>query len=209
MAWRPTPYLIEGELDNTEPKHVRGWVQFADMSERVQIDLVGDFHRDIRGAKLRFRGAGEKPRDRDFPCWHPVQVGKVGNITAGGEPHDYGEHPYIEWYSDTDGMVVMEPDANQVEVVGKPIPWQHTEPISREEQRANFLESTARAAAAFKAIFEGVEHPNPLTHWEFYTGEFCAEARPPDQRGPDSTVAESPDMPTSCLRERFRLKIVR
>jgi hypothetical protein len=29
MAWRPSEYLIDGELDNTTPGKVTGWMRFA------------------------------------------------------------------------------------------------------------------------------------------------------------------------------------
>ena len=59
MAWRPTEYLIEGELDNRNPDKVMGWMKFTGMKEKVVFDLEGNFHRDIRGAKVRLRGDGE------------------------------------------------------------------------------------------------------------------------------------------------------
>ena len=59
MAWRPTEYLIEGELDNTTPGKVTGWMRFAGMASNVTFDLRGNFHRDIRGAKIRFTGDGD------------------------------------------------------------------------------------------------------------------------------------------------------
>ena len=62
MAWRPTRYLIEGELDNTVPGKVTGWMEFAGMDGKVTFDLTGDFHRDIRGAKIHFVGQGQKAR---------------------------------------------------------------------------------------------------------------------------------------------------
>ena len=37
MAWRPTEYLIEGELDNTNPGKVRGWMRFAGMKEIINV----------------------------------------------------------------------------------------------------------------------------------------------------------------------------
>ena len=52
MAWRPTDNLIEGELDNTVPGEVTGWLLFLGMKEAAKLDLVGGFHRDIRGAKI-------------------------------------------------------------------------------------------------------------------------------------------------------------
>ena len=58
MAWRPTEYLLEGELKNTNPGKVTGWMRFAGMKQEVTFDLKGNFHRDIRGAKIRFTGNG-------------------------------------------------------------------------------------------------------------------------------------------------------
>ena len=55
MTWRPTKYLLEGELDNTHLGRVTGWMQFAGMKEKVTLLLKGDFHRDIRGAKICVR----------------------------------------------------------------------------------------------------------------------------------------------------------
>ena len=49
MAWRPTEYLVKGELDNTVPGKVTGWMKFAGKGKKVIFDLKGDFHRDIRG----------------------------------------------------------------------------------------------------------------------------------------------------------------
>ena len=59
MAWRPTQHLLEGELDNTQPGKVTGWMRFAGLKEKVTFDLKGDFHRDIRGAKIHFVGDGK------------------------------------------------------------------------------------------------------------------------------------------------------
>jgi len=114
MAWRPTQYLKEGELDNTIPGKVTGWMQFAGMKEKVTFELEGDFHRDIRGAKIRFTGDGsdnDPEAARYMDGFSPNQKGKVGDITAGMPPHDYTEGmPYIEWFSDDNGRVVLELD---------------------------------------------------------------------------------------------------
>ena len=34
MAWRPSEYLIDGELDNTNPGKVTGWMRFAGMRRK-------------------------------------------------------------------------------------------------------------------------------------------------------------------------------
>jgi len=96
MAWRPTKYLIEGELDNTVSGKVTGWMKFAGIDQRVRFNLVGDFHRDIRGAKVCLAGSGRE--DDPKAALHMAglaveQTGKAGDITAGLPPHDYGSYP--------------------------------------------------------------------------------------------------------------------
>ncbi len=141
MAWRPTEHLIEGELDNTTPGKVTGWMRFAGLKQKVTFDLNGNFHRDIRGAKIRLRGEGCED-DQEAAIYMEGfatrQTGEVGDMTAGRPPYDYGvRYPYIEVYSDQNGRIVVELDANQVEVIGRPIPACESDPISREQQARN------------------------------------------------------------------------
>jgi hypothetical protein len=152
MAWRPTQYLIEGELDNTAPGKVTGWMKFAGIKDKVTFDLEGNFHRDIRGAKIHFTGdAYEDSLDIDsdgyFDGFARHQKGNAGDITAGLPPCDYGSTPYIEWYGHENGRVVLELEPFQVEVIGRPIPAIESDPISRKEQNHNmsaFLGSLAQ-----------------------------------------------------------------
>ncbi|MHC4070493.1 MAG: DUF2958 domain-containing protein [Planctomycetota bacterium] len=145
MAFRPTQYLIEGELDNTNPKKVIGWMRFVGLKEKVTFDLEGNFHRDIRGAKIHFTGdAYEDSADIDsgsyFDGFAQHQIGKAGDITAGLPPHDYGTTPYAEMYSEQNGRIVLELESAQIEVIGTPIPAIESDPISRKEQRRNMAE---------------------------------------------------------------------
>ena len=134
MAWRPTQYLIEGELDNTNPGKVTGWMKFAGKKEKVTFDLEGNFHRDIRGAKIHFSNEADADSDEaqgymDGLASH--QTGKTGDITAGLPPKDYVDYPYIEWYSDENGRVVIELEPDQVELLVQPIPACESDPIVR------------------------------------------------------------------------------
>ena len=142
MAWRPNQYLVEGELDNTQLGKVTGWMQFAGLKDKVTFDLEGNFHRDIRGAKIHFQGdayEGDFPEEasRYMDGFAVRQTGKVGDMTAGLPPHDYGTAPYIEWYSAENGRVVLELEPVQMEVIGTPIPTCESDPISRKEQAEN------------------------------------------------------------------------
>lgn len=153
MAWRPTEYVQEGELENTTPGKVTGWIKFAGMKDKVTFDLEGNFHRDIRGAKIHFTGdAYEDQADIDsgnyFEDISVYQTGKAGDITAGLPPCDYSTTPYIEIYSNQNGRIVIELEPVQVEVIGTPIPAIESDPISKKQQAenmANFLCGIASA----------------------------------------------------------------
>jgi hypothetical protein len=100
MAWRPTEYLIEGELDNTIPGKVTGWMRFAGFSGKIVFDLEGNFHRDIRGTKIHLVGDGcedDEKAQKYMRGFSLNQTGKVGDITAGLPLRDYVDYPYIEW----------------------------------------------------------------------------------------------------------------
>ena len=142
MAWRPTQYLVDGELSNETPGKVTGWMQFAGMKNQVTFDLEGNFHRDIRGAKIRYQGDaydGDVPEDaeRYLKSFAEHQTGKVGDMTAGLPPHDYGSTPYLEWFGVENGRVVIELEPVQVEVIGTPIPACESDPVNRKEQAEN------------------------------------------------------------------------
>jgi len=163
MAWRPYENLIEGELDNTVPGRVTGWIRFLGMTEPVRLELEGDFHRDIRGSKIRFHNPSPSDRNQTgalreirkgsyMEGFSPVQTGKAGDITAGLPPQDYVPYPYIEWFSEENGRVVLELEPEQVEVIGKPIPWQDEEPVSRQVQAENMARFLARLCSDLAGI---------------------------------------------------------
>lgn len=151
MAWRPTEYLIEGELDNTNPGKVTGWMKFAGKKEKVTFDLEGNFHRDIRGAKVRLIGGAsetEQGAEGYMQGFAPHQTGQVGDMTAGLPPHDYVNYPYFEWYGSENGRVVLELEHDQIELLIRPIPACESDPLSREQQNRNMAEFLAGLAQA-------------------------------------------------------------
>ena len=171
MAWRPTQYLLNGELDNSIPGKVTGWMKFAGMKDKVTFDLKGDFHRDIRGTRIRLTGDGQE-EDTEAASYMEGfaqhQTGNVGDMTAGLPPHDYVDYPYIEWYGDDNGRVVLELATEQIKVIGNLLPWTQQQPVSREQQVKNmgkFLGDIARAVnlPPEKAICPGVTHAQQQT----------------------------------------------
>ncbi|MCX5653768.1 MAG: hypothetical protein NTY65_03845 [Planctomycetota bacterium] len=96
MAWRPHENLISGELDNSVLGKVTGWLRFVGMKEVVKLDLAGDFHRDIRGTKVRLRNPNpthDGDRAKYLDGFSPTQIGNVGDMTAGLPPQDYVAYP--------------------------------------------------------------------------------------------------------------------
>jgi hypothetical protein len=183
MAWRPTEHLIEGELDNTNPGKVTGWMRFSGMDEKVILDLQGNFHRDIRGAKIHLTGdgqAGDKEASRYMAGFSPLQTGETGDITAGLPPQDYTKSPYIEWYGEANGRVVIELRRDQVKVIGRPIPACESDPISRDEQArkmAGFLAGLSQAAGALAiAPAQRLLSDPAFTHWVVVDGKVAGEA---------------------------------
>ncbi|MFW6118818.1 MAG: hypothetical protein ACOC7S_00630 [Planctomycetota bacterium] len=150
MAFRPYENLIEGELDNRQPGKVTGWLRFVGMDQKVTLELEGDFHRDIRGTVIRLsnpepcdrNGSGSLGESRSgsyMRGFSPVQTGQAGDITAGREPIDYVSYPYVEWYSEENGRVVLELGPEQIEVIGEPLDPETAEPVSREKQGENMM----------------------------------------------------------------------
>jgi hypothetical protein len=143
MAWRPNDQFIEGVLDNSEPDRITGWMKFAGIKEEVAFDLEGNFHRDIRGAKIRIKGDGQLQDQAKAAKYMEgfciLQTGQAGDMTAGLPPHDYGQpnEAYFEWYGDDNGRIVLELSSDQVEILTSPIPFCESDPIDRNKQARN------------------------------------------------------------------------
>jgi len=152
MALRPTEYLIEAILDNTIQGKVTGWMKFTGLNDNVNFDLEGNFHRDIRGAKIRLRGDGEIANAQQAAAYmqdfSTLQKGKVGDMTAGLPPQDYSSTPYYEWYSEENGRCVIELETDQVELLTQPIPAMESDPIDRKQQAENMAEFLGGMAEA-------------------------------------------------------------
>ena len=107
-------------------------------------------------------------------------TGKVGDITAGLTPVDYSNYPYLEWYGQENGRVVIELSPDQLEVIGRPIPACESDPISREEQgmkMARFIAGLSEAAGAIAIVpGTGVVADPRFSHWVMEEARIVGEA---------------------------------
>lgn len=127
MARRIEDLVVRGEIDNTVEGTTTGWLWLLGRSEPVQLELQGDCWRDLAGARLTFRnpspGAGEggdlaarqrgvvgdmtASRKAKVPVCRPEQF--AARRAAGEEvPLVFKNILYLEWFSDSDGRVVIE-----------------------------------------------------------------------------------------------------
>ena len=125
MTWSPSRCLLRGELDNTVSGRITGWMRFAGMKEKVTFDLRGDFDRSIRGTRIRFNGGGDEDDELAESYMYGFaahQRGQAGDVIAGSNPR-------IEWFSDTDGRIVIDLDPDKIEVIGQLLPLEQWESL--------------------------------------------------------------------------------
>ena len=161
MAWRPSQYVVDGELDNTIPNKVTGHINFVG-GLKVEFNLKGNFHRDIRGSKIKIIAknpdfSNVEEAENYMQVFAKKQTVDVGDMTAGiatgkneqGEDtYEYVSYPYFEWYGKANGRVVLELDCNEIELITSPIPVLESNPINRETQSklmGNFLQDMSNA----------------------------------------------------------------
>lgn len=187
MAWRIDEHLVRGELDNRTRGRVTGRLWFAGRTEPVILDLIGNAWRDLAGRRLEFVNPEPKP---GLPAsFASRQRGTTGDITASrkvkvpeipldqiGEyyaakkpfPWHWGNSLYLEWFSASNGRVVIESVSYQL-TISPDSTWNMT-PAEEEAQRtenaiglSNFMADAAEAVASAPA--EDVPH-RPLSEAE-------------------------------------------
>jgi len=124
MTWRPSAFLLEGELDNRIAGRITGWMLFAGLPERVALDLEGDFEPDVRGRRIAFKNVypGRQAEAAEYmKGFHLRQTGKAGHITLGGPPQSWTDFPYVEWCSAENDRVILYLEPHQVRVVDEPV----------------------------------------------------------------------------------------
>jgi hypothetical protein len=164
MAWRIDAQIVRGEIDNRTPGLVTGKLWLIGRDEAVELKLEGNPWRDLAGHVLKFTNPEPKPgTGGDLASW---QKGVVGDMTASRKvrvpdcsedelveffktkqpfPWHWGNSLYLEWFSETNGRVVIESAQYQLELDAEPA-WILTEGDEKAQQAA--------AAAAMVAYME-------------------------------------------------------
>jgi hypothetical protein len=153
MAWRIHESVIRGELDNREKGRVTGRLWIEGVPEPVLLRLTGNAHPDLAGCRLEFHNTGEPAIMLPGEQLAPEQTGTAGDMTASRRVRVYdvptdeaylmgkrGEKPpehmanclYLEWFSTTNGRVVIESVDFQLEISAPE--WRMTD--SEEAERA-------------------------------------------------------------------------
>jgi hypothetical protein len=165
MAWRIHDSVIRGEIDNQERGFVRGKVWLKGYDQPIILELQGNACADLAGCLLTFDNPGNiisMPSDGKLAS---VQQGSIGDLTASRKvrvldmpvaevyerkkkklpvPEHMANSLYLEWFSQTNGRVVIESADYKLTI--SPPAWRLT--ADEEEQRRR------SAAAGFSGFME-------------------------------------------------------
>lgn len=143
MAWRPSDWVQEGELDNTKPGWTFGWIKLQGRVEPLFLKLAGNCQPDLAGWKFRIIRTDPIPEwvgAKDHADLATDQSGTIGDVTADQMLRHYecsceefvrlhceGNPPpttlrkslYLEWFSNRNGRVVIQCTRLMVERLGK------------------------------------------------------------------------------------------
>lgn len=147
MAWRIDHLVLAGELDNTQLGWTVGWLELRGISQRVNLKLAGNCYPDLAGWKFRINrtdpeleGTFDGEESSKYDSFSLNQSGNVGDITADQTLKHFdiptkelvvrlhsGEQPpfawrkslYLEWFSNTNGRVVVQSTRLEVERLGE------------------------------------------------------------------------------------------
>lgn len=129
MAFRIHDSVIRGEIDNCVKGIVHGKIWLAGRTEPLTLELEGNACPDLAGCLLKFINPQKQTPDLSLDSLHAIQRGTIGDITASrkvrvfdvpveeaytmskrGEksPEHLANCLYFEWFSDSNGRVVIE-----------------------------------------------------------------------------------------------------
>jgi len=155
MAWRVDEQVIRGEIDCRTRGRVSGKIWFLGWENPLTLELEGAPWRDLAGHVLRFTNPDPKPAD--ISGLTEIQQGAAGDITASRKvkvpectmdelmefykarqpfPWHWGNSLYLEWFSRTNGRVVIESASFTLELEATAT-WQMSEADEVTQREAN------------------------------------------------------------------------
>ncbi len=187
MAWRLNHSIVRGELDNRVKGEVTGRIWLMGQEDPVELRLLGDCLRDIAGCLIEFENMA--PRADELVGLDVLQEGVVGDITASRKVRILGVSPekardlrkskqqvpgtianclYVEWFSETNGRVVVE--STEYEVTISMHEWRMTREESVDQKDLNqdaFKEWMERLADEGDLYEEDFDDYEPMNEFEW------------------------------------------
>jgi hypothetical protein len=145
MAFRIHDSVVRGEIDNRTKGTVRGKIWLEGRTNPITLQLKGNAWPDLAGCLLRFTNSKKREPHPDLDLLHAIQNGTIGDITASRKVRVYdvpteeaymmskhGKKPpehmanclYLEWFSESNGRVVIE-STNYILEISEP-KWRMT-----------------------------------------------------------------------------------
>jgi len=192
MAWRIEEHVIRGEIDNREKGRVTGRIWLTGRDEPLALDLEGNPWRDLAGHVLRFSNPKSATPFDDDEGFAPRQTGVVGDITASRKvrvptctdeeltahiqartkfPWAWGNSLYLEWFSETNGRVVIEAAHYRLDLDPERA-WEMSVEEEEEQRRANgeaivnFMDRLTRFVELSRALDDEDDAPRSAAEAE-------------------------------------------
>jgi hypothetical protein len=157
MAFRIHDSVVRGEIDNRAKGVVRGNIWVEGRKEPIVLELKGNAWPDLAGCLLKFQNPDTKRSKYPVEGMNSMQRGTIGDLTASRKvrvfdipvdealemlkrkekpPEHLANGLYLEWFSETNGRVVIESSEYQLSI--SPPEWRMTP--EEEKQRAQQAE---------------------------------------------------------------------
>jgi len=156
MAWRIDKAVVRGEVDNTIAGVTTARIWLLGRERPLRLTLEGDCWRDVAGTRLCFENPLVEPQHDVVSELDEDQQGVVGDITASRKmrvptvpeeewheffdagkelPYAWRNGLYLEWFSDSNGRVLIETADFTLEVSDRS--WEMDEDDEQAQRMAN------------------------------------------------------------------------
>lgn len=189
MAWRIHDKVTHGEIDNRKKGCVEGRLWVTGNDEPIELRLKGNCWSDLAGCLLTFRNP--EPDTSGSLSLDHAQEGVVGDMTASRKvrvptvtreelsrlisahepiPTQLGNSIYLEWFSQSNGRVVLEAAHYQCELT--PPEWTMTAEQEADQRKQNeenlqdFLQNLVNQQSLLDLTEDEDDEPLDEFQWE-------------------------------------------